>query len=111
GALLLGTWEVFRDETLWVRWNAGQQAALVVTLERLHATRIYTDYWSCDRIAFQSRERIVCAVLDDELRTGQNRVPGYVAAVSRAAEPAYAFPAGSPQAHELPRRLGRRYRR
>lgn len=68
-----------------------QGDSLVQHLESVGATRIYSDYWTCNRIIFQSNERIICAVLSDKLRTGQNRYAPYLATVKADPHAAYAF--------------------
>ena len=78
-----------------------QFAAFQHDLERLGVTRIYSDYWTCDRVIFQSQERILCSVLDDDLRPGLNRYPAYAASVAADPRAAYAFVEGSPQAQAL----------
>jgi hypothetical protein len=52
-----------------------EQSALVTGLLDRGTTLVWTDYWTCDRIAFESRERIVCGSLDDLdcLRLGATR--------------------------------------
>ncbi|WP_052890499.1 hypothetical protein [Thermogemmatispora carboxidivorans] len=76
----------------------NEQQALMNFLLRRGATRIYTDYWTCDRIAFQSTERIICSVLDAGLQPGLNRYPPYSRLVEAAQSPPdYVFPIGSPQ--------------
>ncbi|MDB5056870.1 MAG: hypothetical protein JWO59_342 [Chloroflexi bacterium] len=106
--LLLGTSgsinSVSRAQQTW-----HDQARLVALLERLDATRIYTDYWTCYSLAFQSHERIVCDVLGDNLRQGQNRYLPYVALVQRAQHAYYVFTAQSHQASILVRRRPARY--
>ena len=94
---LLGTINTF-TLTPGAQAKAQQQAALVHDLARMGATHIYTDYWTCDRVAFQSNEHIVCSVLDEQLQPGLNRYTPYQAIVSNAPHPAYVFPLASPQA-------------
>lgn len=74
------------------------ERALINDLLRIGATHVYTDYWTCDRIAFQSQERIVCGVLGEDLRPGMNRYPPFYKAVLADAHAAYVFPLDSPQA-------------
>jgi hypothetical protein len=71
---------------------------LIGDLLRIDATHVYTDYWTCDRIAFQSKERIVCGVLDEHLQPGMNRYRPFYDAVRADAQAAYVFPLDSPQA-------------
>ncbi|MBV9281104.1 MAG: glycosyltransferase family 39 protein [Chloroflexi bacterium] len=82
----------------YVQWVNSNQMALVDQLTAMRGTRIYSDYWTCGRIIFQSDERIICAALDGRLRPGLDRYPPYRAIVRHAARPRYVFPAGSPQA-------------
>lgn len=82
-----------------------QQQHLISDLLAMHATRIYTDYWTCDNIAFLSDERIICAVLGNNLRLGQNRYPPYIAEVQQARPVTYVFLVGSAQAQELDRQM------
>jgi hypothetical protein len=76
----------------------ARQTALVSNLERLGATRIYSEYWTCGLVIFLSRERVICAALNGQLQPDLDRYPPYRATVDQAAHPAYVFPLGSPQA-------------
>src|SRR5205807_655014 len=67
-------------------------------LLRLRATRIYSEYWTCNRIIFASNERIICASLNENLGPGFNRYLPYLDIVKTDPHPAYVFPLGSPQA-------------
>jgi hypothetical protein len=80
-----------------------QREALVEGLLRQGMTRVYTDYWTCNAVAFVSRERIVCAVLADDLTTGFDRVGSYRALVRAAPDAPYVFREGSPPADVLAR--------
>ncbi len=44
------------------RYNQ-QERALTNRLHALKIRYIYTDYWTCDRLIFQTRERIVCSTV------------------------------------------------
>jgi hypothetical protein len=89
-----------------------QQMALIADLERLHATQIYSDYWTCDRIAFLSDERIICSALDPQLRPDLDRYPPYRLQVAASPRPPYVFPRGSAQAAAFEARIqAHRYRR
>jgi 4-amino-4-deoxy-L-arabinose transferase-like glycosyltransferase len=74
-----------------------QQYALIDNLLRIGATHIYSDYWTCNRLMFQSRERVICSVLNEKLKTGQNRYALYHATVAADPHACYVFPLGSPQ--------------
>ncbi len=60
---------------------------------------MYTDYWTCDRIVFQSNERIVCDVVDDLMRSGYNRYDPYRVAVRGDPDSSYVFPLDTPVWH------------
>ncbi|MEV4630228.1 glycosyltransferase family 39 protein [Micromonospora sp. NPDC049523] len=74
---------------------ADQRRELVAALDRLGVNRFYGEYWTCNDITFQTRERLVCAVIRDDLRAGWDRYPPYREAVGRAGRPAYVLPAGT----------------
>jgi uncharacterized membrane protein len=65
------------------------RSALIATLERDGVTRVYSDYWTCHWLTFLSRERVMCAVLGDDLRPGYDRHPRWAAAVRASADAAY----------------------
>jgi hypothetical protein len=74
----------------------------IATLEARGVTAFVSDYWTCYRLAFESGERLRCAVRDSAdgtlTRNGAvNRYAPYLDAVLRAPHPAYIFPAGSQQ--------------
>ena len=62
-------------------------------LLRMHDTHIYTDYWTCYRMAFDSNEAITCVVLNQYLYRDLNhdRYPGYDAPVQSDPRAAYVF--------------------
>ncbi len=81
------------------------QATLINGLLHNGISRVYIDYWTCNRIAFVSQERIICAVLGDNLQPTHNRVPGYYTAVSADPHAAYVFTAGSTLLHAVEQHL------
>jgi hypothetical protein len=74
-----------------------QEDTLVQDLIHIGATRIYSEYWTCNRLTFHSREQIICSVLDDQLQPGFDRYMPYRFIVRAASHPAYVFPLGSKQ--------------
>ena len=76
----------------------SQQEALVQDLLKIHATHIYSDYWTCNRLIFSSQERIICSVQDDGLYTGQNRYMPYFYIVTTDHLSSHVYRLGSPQA-------------
>ncbi|MGN9908317.1 hypothetical protein ACTMTJ_12305 [Phytohabitans sp. LJ34] len=85
--------------------EAARERALVTSLERSGVTHLYTVYWTCNRLAFASRERLVCAVLENDLRPGLDRYRPYRDAVAVHPNPAYVFPIGSPADRAFAARL------
>lgn len=77
------------------RAEADRRRELVVTLDQLGIAHFYTEYWTCNTIIFASRERLICAVLGDDLRPGWDRYPAYAQQVGQASRPAYVLPSGS----------------
>ncbi len=79
----------------------AHQQALIEHLEHIGATRIYTDYWTCYRLTFQSNESIICAPLTEDLQRGPesvNRYEPYYKQVRNTTQPTYVFPKESAQA-------------
>jgi len=70
-----------------------RQQALIDHLLSIGATHIYTDYWTCDRIAFVSQEKIICGVIDGNLQPSHNRDTRYYDIVSADPHAAYVFAA------------------
>jgi len=84
-------------ETPTVQANNHQQVVLIQGLLRIKATHIYTDYWTCDSIAFLSKEQIKCAVVNSQLQLDarNNRYSPYKIIVKYDPNSAYVFPIGS----------------
>lgn len=100
-ALLVGVIGAWGDAPALQRQNA-QQLALVHLLERQGDTRFYSDFWTCERVIFQSDERLVCGVLNTDMSPRPNRYPGYDTLVRAAPHPPYVFPVDSSQAQLFP---------
>jgi hypothetical protein len=94
--LVYGTLNTFDGDGR-VQAQTRNQEALVRTLRHRHLRYLYTDYRTCDRLAFQSSERIVCGVLTETLRPGQNRLPAYLRRVQVRNPGVFLFPEGAPQ--------------
>jgi hypothetical protein len=77
------------------------EGVLVQDLLKIGATRIYSEYWTCNRLTFRSREQIICSVLDDQLNPGFDRYMPYRFIVRATPHPTYVFPLGSKQADVL----------
>lgn len=103
--LLAGTIGVFG--TLPTAQRADRETdTLIAQLLALGATHIYTDYWTCYRVAFQSRERIICSVFDERIElSSEDRYPPYQRQVREAPSALYVFPLASPQAAALAGRV------
>ncbi|MFI6329346.1 DUF423 domain-containing protein [Micromonospora chersina] len=86
--------------------EADRHRALVDTLGALGVRHVRAGYWTCNRLTFASGEDVRCAVVDDELRPGFDRLPAYRRAVDGDPDAAWVAPAGSPLAARLDARLG-----
>jgi len=100
----LGTFRTFTDIP-----NAQafyrQQDQLVQKLLSLGATRIYSEYWTCNRLTFQSREQIICSSLNGNLTPAFDRYLPYRYIVRATSHPAYVFPQGIEQIRVMDARL------
>ena len=68
-----------------------QQDELIANLQHIGATHIYTDYWTCYRLALVNQEKIICGVLDDNLQPTHNRYAAYYPLVKADPHTAYVF--------------------
>lgn len=83
----------------------ARQDHLIQRLLALNATRIYSEYWTCNNLTFQSKERIICSSLDEQLHPGFDRYAPYTAIVKNASSPTYIFPQGFQQVAVLNSRM------
>ena len=92
--LIVGTGRAFGEMPSTQASNAHDQT-LINNLERLGVKHVYTDYWTCNKIAFVSNERIICGVVSGQLTPSHNRDSRYYDVVSADPTSAYAFPANT----------------
>ena len=71
------------------------QQVLVQNLQRVGATRLYSDYWTCNILIFLSREKIICSALDDHMQPAQDRYLPYRLIIHATPHPGYIFVANS----------------
>ncbi|GHJ52401.1 hypothetical protein Nm8I071_17080 [Nonomuraea sp. TT08I-71] len=86
--------------------EADRHRVLVDTLGALGVRHVRAGYWTCNRLTFVTGEDVRCAVVDDDLRPGFDRLPDYRRAVDADPDAAWVAPAGSPLAARLDARLG-----
>ncbi|GHO68577.1 hypothetical protein KSC_074690 [Ktedonobacter sp. SOSP1-52] len=98
--LVVGTIRTFAD-TPNAQAAYERQQTLVSYLLSHQQTRIYSEYWTCNRLIFASDENILCSNLDYNLEPGQNRYPEYATIVGQVPSPTYVFPLTSLQAHNF----------
>lgn len=79
--------------------------AVVQDLLHIGATRVYSDYWTCNVLTFLSREKIICSALDESLNPGYDRYTPYRSIVRAAPYPTYIFPTTIPQARAIQQRV------
>ncbi|MFC8618841.1 hypothetical protein ACFT9M_20845 [Micromonospora purpureochromogenes] len=85
------------------RAEAQRHRALVEALRERGVRHVYGEYWTCNRLTYDTGEEIVCAVVDETLRPGLDRLPAYPRAVRESPAPAFVAPVGSPLARSLDR--------
>ena len=73
----------------------AQVNAVTQKLIQMGITHIYSGYWQCDRFIFQTQEKIICAVLMQELSPGLTRYARYAHIVYADPNSAYVFPQNS----------------
>jgi hypothetical protein len=81
-----------------------QQQALVQDLLHVNATRLYTDYWTCNILIYLSQEKIICSALDTSMNPAQDRYWPYHLIIQATPHPGYIFAVGSPEAKIMQQR-------
>lgn len=112
-SFLFGTINIF-PEIAAVQASNQQQDAFISDLLHVGARHIYTDYWTCDRIAFISQERIICGIIDNNLQASHNRYSHYYSIVKADPHSAYVYPLNLPLTSIIVRKVhlsGGNYRR
>ncbi|MEV4817480.1 DUF423 domain-containing protein [Micromonospora tulbaghiae] len=89
-----------------VHAEADRHRSLVDTLGALDVRNVRGGYWTCNRLTYATGENVVCAVVDDDLTPGFDRLPAYRREVEADPDAAWVAPAGSPLAARLDERLG-----
>lgn len=82
-----------------------QQDQLIQKLLSLGATHVYSEYWTCNRLTFQSREQIICSSLNANLTPGFDRYLPYRYIVRASLHPTYVFPQETQQTRVMDARL------
>jgi hypothetical protein len=110
---LAGTISIFFELPTVQTADQGQQK-LSHDLLRINVTHFYTDFWSCNRLAFLSKEQLICVVVDNNMQASNRGTPGYDAIVTSDPLSAYVFPVGFVQLTTLSKQVALypgRYRR
>ncbi len=89
-----------------VHAEAHRHRSLVDTLGALGVRHVRGGYWTCNRLTYATGENVVCAVVEDDLRPGFDRLPAYRREVAADPDAAWVAQAGSPLAARLDARLG-----
>ncbi|MFF5177967.1 ArnT family glycosyltransferase [Micromonospora sp. NPDC000316] len=83
------------------RTEERQARELAAALRADGPREVYGDYWTCNRLVFNTDETVVCGVLDGDLSPGQNRYRPYWRQVGRAERPGYVVAVDSPMERRL----------
>jgi hypothetical protein len=94
GILLLSTMYTLQ-EIPQAQARNQQLTQLTATLERLHVTRFYSEYWTCNKVIFAAQERLICG--DTRVRNGTfthgfDRYLPYQQALKASSNPAFVYP-------------------
>lgn len=82
-----------------------EQQTLVQDLQQVNATRLYSDYWTCNILIFFSKEKIICSAVETDMTPAQDRYLPYRVIVRATPHPGYIFAFNSPQAHIMQQRV------
>jgi hypothetical protein len=92
--LALGAMRVAQDVPEAVAAN-GRDARLAHDLLSHGVTRLYSEYWTCDLLMFETRERLICAVVNDYAQPGLTRYHPYYLIVRADTNAPYVLSRGS----------------
>ena len=70
-------------------------------VRRPDVSYVYTDYWTGYWLAFESRERVIPAIFDENNRPGENRYPKYWQQVQDSENPLHIYREGGSNEHEF----------
>jgi hypothetical protein len=101
---LLGTVKTFQEIPATQATNA-QEEDFIQNLTRIGAFHIYSDYWTCERVMFQSAGRITCYTVNESLGQGYERYLPNKAIVTADGGSSWAFPTYLPQAKAIAQRM------
>jgi hypothetical protein len=91
GVMLFGTYITINEAPIAVAANHTELLAIAGLLKD-RITHVYSGYWTCDRIAFESQDHIICAVLKDDLMSpGLNKYKPYYTTVKGDPYSSYIF--------------------
>jgi hypothetical protein len=85
--------------------SSAEQEDYIDHLASLGIVHIYSDYWTCERVMFQSAGRITCFTLDEYLNTGYERYLPNKIIVTSDPKSSYTFPLNIPQAQAITNRM------
>ncbi len=74
-----------------------QLVTLIDQLEKMHITRFYSEYWTCNRLIFLSREKLICGdtfSVNGHLVHGHDRYLLYKTRVVSAKNQVFVYPIG-----------------
>jgi hypothetical protein len=94
--LLIGTIATFQ-QIPGTQHTYQNDQKLTQDLVKIGATRIYTEYWTCNKLILLSNEHIICSNLKEQLQPGQDRYLPYRTAVHSTPGAIYVFPSNAPQ--------------
>ncbi|MFG1843738.1 ArnT family glycosyltransferase [Micromonospora carbonacea] len=83
--------------------KADEEQQLLDRLRAAGLTHVYSEYWTCNRLAYRSAEQVRCAVLDESLAPGFDRYRPYRDQVRQAERVAYVLPESSAMAGNFAR--------
>ncbi len=69
-----------------------QQMQLITDLSKMHINRVYLEYWTCYRLAFQSQEHIICASPPYPTTVGGDPYRPYALALQNTPNAPFMFP-------------------
>jgi hypothetical protein len=95
--LLYSTAMIFVQSVPATQATEQNVATLESTLEQMHLTRIYSDYWTCAVVILETQEQVICGSTDNNLAHISDRYAPYLAMVEAAPNLTFVYKDGAAQ--------------
>ena len=106
---LVGTVKTFQEIPA-TQGNTAMQEDVIARLTSLGIVHMYSDYWTCERVMFQSAGKITCFTVDEYVNRGYERYHPNEVIVTSDPRSSYVLPLNSFYTREMDKRIARTHK-